>query len=95
MESELNDATYNGRMFAKSGGVAAAVINNVGGLPVETTSVQGLTACLSSLKSSARNLKEGQFLFMECMSCEGDCVGGPGTLVTAAAAVRALEKHTK
>ncbi|RYD04459.1 hypothetical protein N752_13880 [Desulforamulus aquiferis] len=93
-ELALKDASTKGRLFAKAGGVATAVSSQVTNIALKVASVQGLGPCITSLKSSVKDLKEGRYLFLECMACEGGCVGGPGTLVSPAAAVRALEKHS-
>lgn len=93
--SDIYDASSAGRLFARSGGVVSAVISNTTGVQVEAVQAQGIIQSLAALKAAANKDKAGDYTFVECMACEGGCVGGPGTLVTPAAAVRALEKYAK
>lgn len=80
--ASLDEASRDGRGFAKAGGVAKAVENYLlerdSGLDIHVIACQGIAECLQTLKDIAAgkifaNLVEG-------MSCTGGCVGGPGVL---------------
>lgn len=89
----MNDASPNGRLFAKSGGVSNAVKKYLGDLNIHFMQAQGLDQCLSTLKTINKNSTDSNFTFLECMACEGGCVGGPSTMVTNTVGTRAVEKH--
>ncbi|ABO50319.1 hydrogenase large subunit domain protein [Desulforamulus reducens MI-1] len=89
---ELKDASPNGRLFARAGGVSTAVRKHLGEMELNVLRVQGLGQCLTTLKTSAKK-SDSNFTFIECMACEGGCVGGPGTMVASTVGTRAVEKH--
>lgn len=89
----MNDASSNGRLFARSGGVSNAVRKNLSNLDLNFMQAQGLDQCLSLLKTITKNANSSNFTFLECMACEGGCVGGPSTMVTTTVGSRAVEKH--
>ncbi|SHE38366.1 monomeric [FeFe] hydrogenase [Desulforamulus putei] len=91
--TEMTGASPNGRLFARAGGVSTAVRKHLGDMNLEVLQVQGLGQCLSTLKTAAKKVKDAGFTFIECMACEGGCVGGPGTMVTPAVGTKAVEKH--
>ena len=92
--TEVKDASPNGRLFARAGGVSAAVRKHINSdMDLEILQVQGLGQCLSALKTAAKKVNGAGLTFIEGMACEGGCVGGPGTIVTIAAGTRAVEKH--
>ncbi|AQS59162.1 monomeric [FeFe] hydrogenase [Desulforamulus ferrireducens] len=93
--TELTDASANGRLFARAGGVTAAVKHHLGDMNLETIQVQGLGQCLSTLKSVIKKPSQEVFTFIECMACEGGCVGGPGTMVSSTVGSRAVEKYAQ
>ncbi|NLG92816.1 MAG: 4Fe-4S binding protein [Clostridiales bacterium] len=77
-ESELNDASYFGRIFARNGGVTEAVSHaleekNID-FPVNPAVCDGLEECRAALlKASKGKLEEN---FIEGMACAGGCAGG-------------------
>ncbi|MDP3051103.1 MAG: monomeric [FeFe] hydrogenase, partial [Eubacteriales bacterium] len=95
--ADMNDASPYGRLFAKAGGVSAAVTRHLPDVSMEVLQVQGIEHGLAALRSAANALKgtrtadSDKFTFIECMACEGGCVGGPGTLVRSNVAARAVE----
>ncbi|MEW6698289.1 MAG: monomeric [FeFe] hydrogenase [Bacillota bacterium] len=91
--TELKDASPNGRLFARVGGVSTAVRKHLNDMEIEILRVQGLGQCLSSLSAAAKKANPAGFTFLECMACDDGCVSGPGTMATPTAATRALEKH--
>ena len=104
----LNNASYFGRIFARSGGLKDAVeeaLKEQGvtedRFKLKAVSCSGLEECkLALLKASKGILPEN---FIEGMACEQGCIGGPGCLthgVKEKAEVDkygrlALEKHIK
>ncbi|CCO07111.1 monomeric [FeFe] hydrogenase [Desulforamulus hydrothermalis] len=88
----MTGVTPNGRLFARAGGVSTAVRKHLGDISLNVMQVQGLGQCLAALKTAAKQTNDS-FTFIECMACEGGCVGGPGTMVTPAVGTRAVEKH--
>ncbi len=84
-ESELDDASYFGRIFARSGGLSEAVSQAVKeqGISADEFQVRsavcnGLDDCkIALLKASKNVLKEN---FIEGMACQGGCIGGAGCL---------------
>ncbi|MEG6511151.1 monomeric [FeFe] hydrogenase [Desulforamulus ruminis] len=93
LPADMQDASPYGRLFARSGGVSAAVQRHLSGILVDISQVQGLSQCLTTLKLSAKKTDGNGFTFIEGMACEGGCIGGPGTMVSPAVAGRALEKY--
>ena len=81
----LNNASYYGRVFARSGGVRDAVEEVLRELEIKPEQFQlkplacsGLEECkLALLKASKGILEEN---FIEGMACEQGCIGGPGCL---------------
>lgn len=89
----INDATPYGRLFAKSGGVSAAVARHLDAIPVKVLKAEGLRECIVTLRQGMKEASGEDFVFVECMACEGGCVGGPGTLAKTNMAIRALESY--
>lgn len=88
-------ASSDGRRYAISGGVAAAVQAVVGPrIEVRPVQVNGLSLKgLRQLKEYA--LKECPGNLVEVMACEGGCVGGSGVLSESAKATRAVEEFAR
>ena len=81
-ELPLNNASFYGRIFARSGGLTEAVKHLV---DAEDTSVDfnpiscdGLIECDKALKLLKFNRSNGNFI--EGMACEGGCIGGAASL---------------
>lgn len=91
--ADINDATSYGRLFAKGGGVSAAVTRHLGSSPVKVFKAEGLRECITTLRQGMKETSDDNFVFVECMACEGGCVGGPGTLVKPNIAARAVERY--
>ncbi len=79
----LDGASAYGRGFAKSGGVAQAVVQALKekgeGLEVKPVPCSGIDACKVAFLKAAKDLLDGNFI--EGMACEGGCVQGPGVIV--------------
>jgi len=80
---KLNDASLDGRGFAVSGGVAAAVENVIRRLDpdrvVKIEKAENLANCRKMVLMAKAGKKDGYLL--EGMACPGGCVGGAGTII--------------
>ncbi|WP_040197329.1 4Fe-4S dicluster domain-containing protein [Candidatus Soleaferrea massiliensis] len=81
-EDVLNNASYYGRIFARSGGVAEAVEHVIGrdGLDfhLKAERCDGLDECKVALLKASRGKLDANFI--EGMACEGGCIGGAACL---------------
>ena len=82
-EVELNEASYFGRIFARSGGLSDAIVEGLKELKEEDFTFQpvvcsGIDACRVALLKLSKNVLPGNFI--EGMACEGGCIGGAGCL---------------
>ena len=82
-ETKLDDASYFGRIFARSGGLAEAVKEGL----VETGNTKfelkpeicnGIEQCNLALLKKNKGILDANFI--EGMACIGGCIGGPGCL---------------
>lgn len=81
-ESVLDNASYYGRIFARSGGVTDAVtqIIKLEGIdkPFKPTKCDGLADCVKIIKVAS--MGKLPFNFIEGMACKGGCIGGAASL---------------
>lgn len=81
-EGVLENASYFGRIFARSGGVSDAVRQGLKeqGIEFDLKAVpcDGIEECKKALLLKSKNLLEGNFI--EGMACVGGCIGGAGCL---------------
>jgi len=81
-EDVLDNASYFGRIFARSGGLSDALKQAVKeqDLDVEAKPVicDGIEACKLALLKKSKNVLDGNFI--EGMACIGGCIGGAGCL---------------
>ena len=82
-ETELDNASYYGRIFAKCGGLSEAVaeaIKEQGLLDFDLKSINcdGIEACRIALLKAQKRMLDANFI--EGMACGGGCVGGAGCL---------------
>ena len=82
-ESALDNASYYGRIFARSGGVADAIRQalkeqGLEDFDYQPISCDGIDACKKALLRASRNALPENFI--EGMACEGGCIGGPACL---------------
>lgn len=82
-EVELDEATFFGRIFARSGGLSDAIVEGLKELGEEDFSFNpvvcsGIDACRLALLKLSKNALPGNFI--EGMACEGGCIGGAGCL---------------
>ncbi|MBP3917879.1 MAG: 4Fe-4S dicluster domain-containing protein [Clostridia bacterium] len=81
-EDVMDNASYYGRIFARSGGLSDAVAQGIKeqNLDFELKPVpcDGIEACRLALIKKVKNLLDGNFI--EGMACVGGCIGGAGCL---------------
>ena len=78
-DAPIEDASFFGRIFARSGGVATAVAEAIKeqgqDFEVKALSCQGIPEIRAAmLKAEKKQLEEN---LVEGMACEGGCIGGP------------------
>lgn len=81
-EESLDNASYFGRIFARSGGLSDAVAQamkeqNID-FDLKAIPCDGIEACRTALLKASKNLLDGNFI--EGMACIGGCIGGAGCL---------------
>lgn len=82
-EDVLDNASYFGRIFARSGGLTDAVAESLKEQGVEdfdlkAVSCDGIEACRLALMKKNKNVLDANFI--EGMACVGGCIGGAGCL---------------
>ena len=80
----LREASADGRGFAKSGGVAQAVVNYIKKIEpdreVKVMNADGLADCKKMLTVATKTHKYDGYL-LEGMACPGGCIAGAGVIV--------------
>ncbi len=82
-ETELDNASYYGRIFAKCGGLSEAVqaaLNEQGleNFDLKSVNCDGIEACRIALLKAQKRVSDANFI--EGMACSGGCIGGAGCL---------------
>ena len=81
-EDVLDNASYYGRIFARSGGLSDAVAEALReqgiDFPLKAVSCDGIEACRAALLRASKGVLDGNFI--EGMACVGGCIGGAGCL---------------
>lgn len=81
-EDVLDNASYFGRIFARSGGLSEAVAQAMKEQSIDfdlrAVPCDGIEACRVALLKAGKNLLNGNFI--EGMACIGGCIGGAGCL---------------
>lgn len=82
-ESVLDNASYYGRIFARSGGLSDAVKEGLKEQGLEDFELKpcacdGIEACRVALIKKSKSLLDANFI--EGMACVGGCIGGAGCL---------------
>jgi len=82
-EDVLDNASYYGRIFARSGGLSDAVAealkeHGIDGFDLKAVPCDGIEACMIALLKARRKMLGGNFI--EGMACLGGCIGGAGCL---------------
>lgn len=94
--TEWNQASYYGRMFARSGGLAGAVEHTLGELDAKDFEYnpivcQGIDQCKAALLKASKGVLGHNFI--EGMACVGGCVGGSGNPARHAEAPAKMKEH--
>jgi len=95
-ESELDNASYFGRIFARCGGLSDAVAealkeNGNEDFVLSPMVCDGIAECRSALMRADKNLLKNNFI--EGMACTGGCVGGAGCLTHSDRNKIDIDKH--
>ena len=81
-EGVLDNASYFGRIFARSGGLSDAVAQGLKeqelDFDLKAVPCDGIEECKKALFLKSKNLLDGNFI--EGMACIGGCIGGAGCL---------------
>ncbi|MBQ8782726.1 MAG: 4Fe-4S dicluster domain-containing protein [Clostridia bacterium] len=81
-EDVLDNASYFGRIFARSGGLSDAVVQALNEQKIDFTVkpavCDGIEACKTALLKKSKNVLDANFI--EGMACTGGCIGGAGCL---------------
>ncbi len=81
-EGVLDNASYFGRIFARSGGVSDAVAQAIReqniDFEVKACACDGIEECRTALLKKSKNVLDANFI--EGMACVGGCIGGAGCL---------------
>lgn len=79
-EAEICDASYYGRIFARSGGLTEAVLKVMEeqriDFEVKSLPCQGIEECRAALLKASKGVLDANFI--EGMACAGGCIGGAG-----------------
>ena len=82
LEDVLDNASYFGRIFARSGGLSDAVKQALDEQKIDFTVkpaiCDGIEACKVALLKKSKNVLDANFI--EGMACVGGCIGGAGCL---------------
>jgi len=96
-ESELDDASYYGRVFARCGGLTEAVQEGLKeqnlDFDVNSCVCDGIEACRTALLKKSKNALDSNFI--EGMACPGGCVSGAGCLTHGERNRIEVDKHGK
>jgi iron only hydrogenase large subunit-like protein len=95
-ESVLDDASYYGRIFARSGGLSDAVAQalkeqGIDNFDLKAVACDGIEACRMALLKASKRVLDGNFI--EGMACEGGCIGGAGCLTHGEKNKRQIDKY--
>lgn len=83
-EDILDNASYFGRIFARSGGLSDAMSQGLKeqgldkNFELKAVPCDGIEACKIALLKASKNMLDGNFI--EGMACVGGCIGGAGCL---------------
>lgn len=96
-ETALDNASYFGRIFARSGGVTDAVkqVIEVAGIEADfnPTKCDGLEECVKTLKVASMGRLKANFI--EGMACKCGCIGGAASLSHGPKDITEVDKYGK
>ena len=96
-EDVLDNASYFGRIFARSGGLSDAVVQALKEQKIEFTVkpavCDGIEACRVALLKKSKNVLDANFI--EGMACTGGCIGGAGCLTHGEKNKNEVDKYGK
>lgn len=95
-EDVLDNASYYGRIFARSGGLADAVAQALKeqknqDFELNAISCNGIEECRTALLKASKNVLPNNFI--EGMACIGGCIGGAGCLTHGAKDARQVDEY--
>ncbi|MHC1714172.1 MAG: 4Fe-4S dicluster domain-containing protein [Acidaminococcaceae bacterium] len=97
VEGKIEQASVTGRGYAVGGGVAHAVERRIHEMnpevDIKIECAEGLADCVKLMKLAKLGLKNDMLL--EGMACNYGCIGGPGTVITAARARKSVADFAK
>ena len=96
-EDVLDNASYYGRIFARSGGLSDAVSQalteqNIE-FPLKPSVCDGIENCRIALLKKSKNVLDANFI--EGMACTGGCIGGAGCLTHGEKSKADVDKYGK
>lgn len=96
-EDVLENASYFGRIFARSGGLSDAVVQALTeqkiDFAVKPAVCDGIEACRTALLKKSKNVLDANFI--EGMACNGGCIGGAGCLTHGEKSKTDVDKYGK
>ena len=97
-EDVLDNASYFGRIFARSGGLSDAVAQalkeqDITDFELKALQCDGIEACRTALLKANRNVLDANFI--EGMACSGGCIGGAGCLTHGVKNKSEVDKYGK
>ena len=92
----LDNASYYGRIFARSGGLSDAVAqglkeHSITGFELKAEVCDGIEECKTALIKKSKNVLNSNFV--EGMACVGGCIGGAGCLTHGAKNKAEVDKY--
>ena len=96
-ETALDNGSYYGRVFARSGGLTEAVTEALkeqgSDFPFCPITCDGIEECRTALFKKSKNLLKENFI--EGMACKGGCIGGAGCLTHGDKNKNQVDQHGK
>lgn len=96
-EDVLDNASYYGRIFARSGGLSDAAAQGIKeqniDFELKPVICNGMEECRTALMKKSKNVLSGNFI--EGMACVGGCIGGAGCLTHGAKDKAEVDKYGK
>lgn len=97
-EDVLDNASYYGRIFARSGGLSDAVVQalkeqGLEDFPLKAVACNGIEECRIALLKKRKGVLDANFI--EGMACLGGCIGGAGCLTHGVKNKAEVDKYGK